>query len=90
MAILYVIPANVQLLFTLAYYSVSLLSILGNFLIVFVVVENQNMHNVTSCFIANLAIVDIIIGALSTLFQVKNTKLFALEPIVFLNTPFSN
>jgi hypothetical protein len=69
-SLLYDIPPHVRLVFTIAYYSVSVISIFGNVLIIYVVTCNKRMHNVTNYFITNLAFVDIIISVFSTPLQV--------------------
>jgi hypothetical protein len=73
----FVIDDNLELVFKILYYSVSIVSVLGNFLIIIVVIKNKQMHIVTNYFIINLAIVDVIISLFSTPFQViKNKFLF--------------
>lgn len=68
---LFSISPSLQLALKFGYYSISLISILGNFLIIYVVIKNKRMHNVTNYFITNLALVDIIISLFSTPFQVN-------------------
>jgi hypothetical protein len=67
---IYAIPRDLQLLFAVAYYTISIVSVLGNVLIIYVVAKNKRMHNMTNYFITNLAFVDIIISVFSTPFQV--------------------
>ena len=80
---LFNITPNLQLGLKFGYYSISLISIFGNFLIIYVVIKNKRMHNVTNYFITNLALVDIIISLFSTPFQVnlssKNLYLFKIS-----------
>ena len=68
---IYEIPNNIHLLFKIGFYLVSIISVFGNCLIIYVVIRNKRMHNVTNYFITNLAFVDIIISLFSTPFQVN-------------------
>lgn len=65
------ITSNVQIFLKICYFSISIISIFGNCLIIYAVFNNKRMHNVTNYFITNLAIVDIAISIFSTPFQVK-------------------
>jgi hypothetical protein len=88
---LYEIPLNLQLTFKLAYFLVSFISVMGNFLIIFVVIKNKAMHNVTNYFIGNLALVDIIISVFSTPFQFQAAMLqrWIWSPVLCKLGPFS-
>lgn len=55
---------------SILYGIISFISVFGNLLIIYVVVKNKSMHNVTNYFISNLAMADIVIGMFSTPFQV--------------------
>ncbi len=66
---LYEIPEFLKIIFSLAYYAISVWSVLGNMLIVWTVFYNKRMHNVTNFFIVNIAIADIIISLFCTPFQ---------------------
>jgi hypothetical protein len=66
---LYEIPNSIIFIFSLAYYSISVWSVLGNCLIVWAVFYNKRMHNVTNFFIVNIALADIIISLFCTPFQ---------------------
>jgi hypothetical protein len=50
---------------------ISVISVLGNFLIILVVMKNKRMQNVTNYFICNLALADIVIGIFVLPFQVR-------------------
>ncbi|CAF0886356.1 unnamed protein product, partial [Brachionus calyciflorus] len=63
------INPNWQFALKFGYFSISTISIIGNLLIIYVVVSNKRMHNVTNYFITNLALVDIIISVFSTPLQ---------------------
>ena len=54
-----------------AYGAISVLSVLGNGLIIWAVLGNKRMHNVTNYFISNLALADVVIGVFATPFQVS-------------------
>ena len=49
---------------------ISIISIVGNSLIICTIVRNKRMRNVTNFFICNLALADIVIGFLVSPFQV--------------------
>lgn len=66
----YEISPCIELIVKIGYFSISVVSIAGNLLIICAVVRSKRMHNVTNYFITNLAIVDIIISVFSTPFQV--------------------
>jgi hypothetical protein len=68
---LFEIKPTLHNLFTIAYSLVSIVSVCGNVAIMGVVVLRPRMHNVTNYFIANMALVDIILSILTTPFQVE-------------------
>jgi leucokinin receptor len=47
---------------SMLYGSISIISVLGNSLIIFVVLKSKRMQCVTNFFICNLAIADVVIG----------------------------
>ena len=55
----------------IAYGTISVLSVFGNGLIIWAVLGNKRMHNVTNYFISNLALADVVIGVFATPFQVS-------------------
>ena len=57
-------------IFTLLFGALSVLAISGNSLILWCVIKNPKMHNVTNYFICNLAMADIVIGLFAIPFQV--------------------
>jgi len=61
-------PAVVTLL-SILYGTISVVTIVGNGLIILVIVTNRGMHTVTNFFIANLSIADVIMGFFSIPFQ---------------------
>ncbi len=56
---------------SILYGSISIVSVVGNSLIIWTVMANKRMRNVTNYFISNLAMADIVIGVLVTPFQVN-------------------
>lgn len=60
---------------SLLYGMISVISVVGNCLIIYVVAKNKRMQNVTNYFISNLALADIVIGMFVTPFQVKITQI---------------
>lgn len=66
---LYQIPPFMIVLLTLCYLSVSLFAVVGNVMVLWVVIKSRRMHTITNLFIANLALADLVIGALAVPFQ---------------------
>lgn len=66
---IYSVPVGVVVLLAILYGSISLIAVLGNGLVIFVISKNRKMQTVTNIFIANLALADVIIGLFSTPFQ---------------------
>ncbi|KAJ1528496.1 hypothetical protein ONE63_006903 [Megalurothrips usitatus] len=66
---LYPVPLHVVLLLTFFYVSISVAAIVGNGLVLWVVATSRRMQSVTNCFIANLALADVIIGLFAIPFQ---------------------
>lgn len=68
---LYPVPFHIVLLLTFFYVSISVAAIVGNGLVLWVVATSRRMQSVTNCFIANLALADVIIGLFAIPFQVS-------------------
>lgn len=66
---LYEVPNHFIVLLTIAYGLVSLTAVLGNSIVLYLVVQSSKLRTVTNLYIANLAIADILIGALAIPFQ---------------------
>uniref|UniRef100_A0AAN0N7B3 Tachykinin-like peptide receptor 99D n=1 Tax=Polyphagotarsonemus latus TaxID=1204166 RepID=A0AAN0N7B3_9ACAR len=66
---LYDVPVYLILILAFAYGLVSLTAVLGNSIVLWFVVRSKKLRTVTNIFIANLAIADILIGALAIPFQ---------------------
>lgn len=62
-------PVSLIVLLSIAYGAVSLASIIGNSAVLWFVVRSHRLRTVTNIFIGNLAIADILIGALAIPFQ---------------------
>lgn len=58
----------VQVLIYILYLIIFVVGLLGNVLVVFVVAQNRAMQTVTNCFIANLALSDILLCVLAVPF----------------------
>ncbi|XP_064459129.1 RYamide receptor-like [Ornithodoros turicata] len=66
---LYEVPLDVIIILSFCYGTVSLLSVVGNMMVLYIVASSRRMQTVTNYFIANLAVADIIIGAFAIPFQ---------------------
>ncbi|GLV37928.1 Leucokinin receptor [Carabus blaptoides fortunei] len=66
---LYDVPAGVIVLLSVFYGSISVLAVGGNSLVIWIVLTSRRMQNVTNCFIANLALADIVIALFAIPFQ---------------------
>jgi hypothetical protein len=68
---LYDVPAGIIALLSIFYGTISILAVVGNFLVMWIVATSRRMQNVTNCFISNLALADIVIGLFAIPFQVN-------------------
>ncbi|KAG7208497.1 hypothetical protein KM043_014721 [Ampulex compressa] len=66
---LYQVPTGLIVLLSICYGSISVLAIVGNSLVMWIVATSRRMQSVTNCFIANLALADIVIGLFAIPFQ---------------------
>ncbi|XP_044007426.1 neuromedin-K receptor-like isoform X2 [Aphidius gifuensis] len=66
---LYDVPTGIIILLSICYGSISFLAVVGNSLVMWIVATSKRMQSVTNCFIANLALADIVIGLFSIPFQ---------------------
>lgn len=73
---LYEVPAGVIVLLSVFYGTISVVAVGGNFLVMWIVATSRRMQNVTNCFIANLALADIVIGLFAIPFQVSDKMFF--------------
>ncbi|KAK8747883.1 hypothetical protein OTU49_016208 [Cherax quadricarinatus] len=67
--VLYEVPTGIVVLLSIFYGSISLVAVVGNALVMWIVATSRKMHSVTNYFIANLALADIIIGLFAIPFQ---------------------
>lgn len=68
--LLYDVPVSVIVILSLFYGTISLLSVIGNTLVIWIVFSTKQMQTVTNLFIANLAMADVIISVFAIPFQV--------------------
>lgn len=61
-------------LLSIFYGGISILAVIGNTLVIWVVATTRQMRTVTNMYIANLAFADVIIGLFSIPFQVSGCK----------------
>ncbi|XP_076329882.1 RYamide receptor-like [Tachypleus tridentatus] len=66
---IYDVPLSIIILLSFCYGTVSLVAVVGNFCVLWIVATSRRMQTVTNFFIANLACADIIIGLFSIPFQ---------------------
>ncbi|XP_076062852.1 substance-K receptor-like isoform X2 [Oratosquilla oratoria] len=80
---LYRVPTGIVVLLSLFYGSISLIAVIGNALVMWIVATSRKMHSVTNYFIANLALADIIIALFAIPFQTVsvNVSIFTLTAI---------
>lgn len=71
------IPAKYQvILLSFAYGIISLLAVVGNSCIIYIVLRNRRMHSVTNYFICNLALADCLVACFAIPFQVGSRPVF--------------
>lgn len=68
--VLYDVPVQIIVLLSIFYGSISLLAVIGNSLVIWIVATTRQMQTVTNLFIANLALADVVIGMFVIPFQV--------------------
>ncbi|XP_040568588.1 tachykinin-like peptides receptor 99D [Lepeophtheirus salmonis] len=66
---IYAVPTGIVILLSLFYGGISLIAILGNALVIFIVRTSSRMKSIINCYICNLALADIVIGIFSIPFQ---------------------
>ncbi|KAE8751552.1 Leucokinin Receptor 2, partial [Frankliniella occidentalis] len=85
---LYPVPFHIVLLLTFFYVSISVAAIVGNGLVLWVVATSRRMQSVTNCFIANLALADVIIGLFAIPFQAALLQRWSLPEFMCPFCPF--
>lgn len=75
---LYDVPVGIVILLSIFYGSISIIAVIGNSLVIWIVATTRQMQTVTNLFIANLALADVVIGMFAIPFQVltANSILF--------------
>jgi leucokinin receptor len=63
------VPTNQLILFSFLYGSISLIAVIGNSLVIWIVLTTRQMRTVTNFYIGNLALADVIIGLFAIPFQ---------------------
>lgn len=69
-AVLYEVPVGIIVLLSIFYGSISIIAVIGNSLVIWIVATTRQMQTVTNLFIANLALADVVIGMFVIPFQV--------------------
>ncbi len=78
------IPEKYQIiLLSFAYGIISLLAVVGNSCIIYIVLRNRRMHSITNYFICNLALADCLVACFAVPFQV-----YHLFEIIYANLLF--
>jgi len=85
---LYSPPTGIIVLLSVFYGAISLVAVLGNSLVIFIVCTSKRMQSVTNYFIANLALADVIIGVFAIPFQFQAALLQTWEHLPDLLCPF--
>lgn len=65
------VPTGIIVLLSIFYGSISIIAVVGNSLVIWIVSTTRQMQTVTNLFIANLALADVAIGMFSIPFQVS-------------------
>ncbi|WAQ97428.1 NK2R-like protein, partial [Mya arenaria] len=65
----YVVPLSIVIILAILYGSISMLAVVGNGLVIYVVFKDKRMQTVTNVLIVNLALSDILLGMFTTPFQ---------------------
>ena len=66
---IYKIPTLMIVFLIICYISISIVAVVGYIMVLWVVIKSKRMHTVTNLFIGNLALADLVIGALAVPFQ---------------------
>lgn len=79
---LYDVPILIIVLLSLFYGTISILAVVGNSLVIWIVATTRQMQTVTNFFIANLALADVTIGMFAIPFQVCVKYIFTEFDII--------
>ncbi|GAB6028180.1 hypothetical protein CHUAL_002385 [Chamberlinius hualienensis] len=66
---IYQVPLTVIVLLSFMYGSISLIAVIGNVFVMWIILTTRRMYSTTSCYIANLACADVIIAVFAIPFQ---------------------
>uniref|UniRef100_A0A182R587 G-protein coupled receptors family 1 profile domain-containing protein n=1 Tax=Anopheles funestus TaxID=62324 RepID=A0A182R587_ANOFN len=66
---LYQVPIGLLVLLSIFYGTISILAVIGNTLVIWIVITTKQMQTITNMFIANLALADVTIGVFAIPFQ---------------------
>uniref|UniRef100_A0A182PIA3 G-protein coupled receptors family 1 profile domain-containing protein n=1 Tax=Anopheles epiroticus TaxID=199890 RepID=A0A182PIA3_9DIPT len=66
---LYKVPIGLLVLLSIFYGTISILAVIGNSLVIWIVLTTKQMQTITNMFIANLALADVTIGVFAIPFQ---------------------
>ena len=72
---LYSAPVEIVALLSIFYGTISIIAIIGNVLVIWIVASTRQMRTVTNMYIANLALADVIIGLFCIPFQVSTIRI---------------
>ena len=75
MSKVYLASEGIVALLAVLYGTISIIAVIGNLLVMFVVISRRNMQTVTNIFIANLAFSDVILGLFAIPFQFQTAVL---------------
>lgn len=80
---LYDVPVGIIILFSIFYGTISLLAVIGNSLVIWIITTTKSMQTVTNFFISNLALADVVIGVFCIPFQVSPINFSVLFEIFY-------
>lgn len=80
---LYDVPVGIIILFSIFYGTISLLAVIGNSLVIWIITTTKSMQTVTNFFISNLALADVVIGVFCIPFQVSTINFSVLFEIFY-------
>ena len=81
---LFHVPTGLIIVLSLLYGTISVVTIVGNALVILVIAKNRPMRTVTNFFIANLSVADVIIGFFGIPFQFQAALLQRWDLPAFL------
>lgn len=85
---LYEVPVGIIVLLSIFYGTISLLAVIGNSLVIWIIATTKSMQTVTNFFISNLALADVVIGVFCIPFQVSFGVSFFVLKLNFIYLGF--